>query len=139
MSLAFRQFTVYLRFAMIIVVGGGVAIVLFANRSNAVPFWFFGLRDARTPLNVIWLMLGTAVGTMIAWWALSFAWGLIRDWRQLDRMRAVSELEASQRSREAELECRERRVSEAERAATRAAEAAKEEPRAEEDSEEPMA
>jgi len=139
MSLALRQFTVYLRFALILVVGGGVAIVLFANRSNSVPFWFFGLRNADTPVNVVWLMLGAAAGTMIAWWALSFAWGLIRDWRRLDRMRAVSELEASQRSREAELESRERHVNEAERAATRAAETAKEEPLAEERGKEPKA
>jgi len=135
MSLAFRHFTVYLRVLLILVVGGGVAILLFANRSNSVPFWFFRLRDAKEPLNVVWLMSGTAVGTLLAWWALSFAWGLVRDWKELQRLKAAKEAEQVQRSRTVELEQRERRVSEAERDLGSAKGTASDEPVPDEDDE----
>ncbi len=66
MSLAFRQLKVYLRIALIVLIGIGVALVLFKNRAHTVGFWFFWLREENQPVNVVWLMLCTAVGTLLA-------------------------------------------------------------------------
>ena len=112
MSLAFRQFKVYLRIALIVLIGIGVALVLFNNRAYSVRFWFFGLREHTEPINVVWLMLCTALGTLLTWWVLSIAWGLIRDWRELKRLKANAELVKAQTKHEAELTVREKRLQE---------------------------
>lgn len=110
MSLAFRQLKVYLRIALIVLIGIGVALVLFKNRAYEVGFWFFWLRDETQPVNVVWLLLCTAVGTLLTWWVLSIAWGLIRDWRELKRLKANAELVKAQAKHEAELTEREKRL-----------------------------
>lgn len=113
MSLAFRQLKVYLRIALVVLIGIGVALVLFKNRAYSAGFWFFWLRDDETqPVNVVWLMLCTAIGTLLTWWVLSIAWGLIRDWRELKRLRANADLAKAQAVREAELTEREKRLQE---------------------------
>jgi len=112
MSLAFRQFKVYLRVALIVLIGSGVALILFRNRGYSVRFWFFWLRDETQPVNVVWLMLCTAGGTLLSWWVVSVAWGLIRDWRELKRLRADADMARAQAQREAELTQRERRLQE---------------------------
>lgn len=112
MSLAFRQLKVYLRIALVVLIGVGVALVLFKNRAYEVRFWFFGLGDATEPVNVVWLMLCTAIGTLLTWWGLSIGWGLIRDRRELKRLRANADLVSAQAKREAELTEREKRLQE---------------------------
>jgi len=110
MSLAFRQLKVYLRVTLIVLIGIGVALILFKNRTYSVGFWFFWLRDATQPVNVVWLMLCTAIGTLLSWWVLSIAWGLIRDWRELKRLRASEDLVKAAAIREAEVTEREKRL-----------------------------
>jgi hypothetical protein len=110
MSLAWKQIKVYLRTSLIFVVGAGVVLLLVMNRSYSVRFWFFWLRDAQQEVNVVWLMLCTAAVTLVSWWALSFAWSLVRDWRELKRLQQAREFERSQIAREASLRERERRV-----------------------------
>ena len=92
MTLALKRLKVYVRSTLIVVVAVAIALVLFKNRDNEVSFWFFGIADESRPLNVIWLMLCTAVGTLVSWWVFSFAWGLFRDMREVKRQQAVEEL-----------------------------------------------
>lgn len=112
MNLAFKRLRVYLRLVFVVALGVGVGLVLFMNRTNEVRFWFFGLRTEAEPVNVIWLMIGTVVSTLVCWWTLSLAWGLFRDWRELQRLRAIDERDKAYRAREKELDARERRLEE---------------------------
>ena len=112
MNLAIRRFKVYLRLAIVTLVLGAVGIVLFMNRSNAVSVWFFGLTNANQPVNVVWLMLSTAAGTITAWRLFAFSHGLWRDLRELKRETALQAVAEQQRQRAVELELRERRLAE---------------------------
>ena len=78
MTLAFRRIKVYLRIGLILIVAFVLGLVVWKNRSHEVEFWFFGIPDGGRPINVLWLMLCTAAGTLISWWLLSFGRGLRR-------------------------------------------------------------
>jgi len=112
MSLAMKRLTVYLRALVVLLVLGAVGLVLFKNRSYSVQLWFFNLTDASKPVNVVWVMVWTAGFTRAAWWVISFARGMVRDYRELKRQRALAEAERSHQQRAAELDERERRIAE---------------------------
>ena len=112
MSLAIKRLKVYLRTSIVVVVVGAIGLVLFKNRANYVEVWFFGLTDESKKVNVVWLMLSTALGSLTAWRVVWFARGLWRDFREVARQKAVEEATKLQESRAAELEERERRIEE---------------------------
>lgn len=112
MSLAFKRFKLYLRVLAISIVLVAVLAVLFMNRSHSVQVWFFGLTSEQ-PVNVVWLMLSTALGTITAWRVFAFSHGLWRDLREWQRDVALATVEQQQRQRTAELEERERKLKEA--------------------------
>lgn len=111
MSLAFKRFKLYLRVAAISIVAVAVLAVLFMNRSNEVRVWFFGL-TSEAPVNVVWLMLSTALGTLTARRVFAFSRGLWRDLKEWKREVAAAALEQEQRFRAADLELRERKLKE---------------------------
>lgn len=110
MSLAIKRFKVYVRVTLIVVVAVAIGLVLFKNRDNKVSFWFFGVTEDGTQINVVWLMLCTAVGTLLSWWVFSFGWGLWRDLREVKRQQAVDRATKELAKREAELDERDRRI-----------------------------
>ena len=110
MSLAFKQMKVYVRGLLLIVVAVAVGLVLVNNRANKVSFWFFGLTDETKPIHVIWLVLCTALCTIVVWWIASLGWGVLRDLREVRRLKAVRLTETMQKRRAAELDERERRI-----------------------------
>jgi len=112
MTLAIKRLTVYLRTIAVALVVVAVGLVLFKNRANSVKVWFFGLTDETKKVNVVWLMLATALGTLTAWRIVWFARGLWRDVREVARLKAVEESDRQQKKRAAELEDRERRIEE---------------------------
>ena len=112
MSLAFKRVKVYLRTIAVALVVGAVGLVLFKNRTNYVEVWFFGLTDESKKVNVVWLMLSTALGTLTAWRIVWFARGLWRDMREVAKQKAIEEATKLQERRAAELEERERRIEE---------------------------
>src|SRR3972149_4683102 len=67
MTLAIKQVKVYRRTIAVVLVVGAVGLVLFKNRTNYVEVWFFGLTDESKKVNVVWLMLSTALCTLTAW------------------------------------------------------------------------
>lgn len=111
MSLAFKRFKLYLRVLAISIVLVAVLAVLFMNRSHSVQVWFFGL-TSQQPVNVVWLLLSTALGTMTAWRVFAFSRGLWRDLREWQRDVAITTVAEQQRQRTAELEERERKLKE---------------------------
>ncbi len=112
MNLAFRSLKVYLRLVLVATLLVGVGLVFYMNRSNEVRFWFFWIRDETQPVNVIWLMIGTAASALVGWWTLALGWRVFRDWRELKRLREIDERDKFYKGREAELEARERRLEE---------------------------
>lgn len=110
MKLAFKRATLYLRICVLVVVGGAIALTLFQNRRNDVSVWFFGLTDTEQKINVVWLMLCTSVGTLIAWWAASLVWGLLRDAKELRNVDAAKHAAESVHEREKSLDDRERQL-----------------------------
>ena len=112
MSVAFKQLRVYVRSVFILTVTVAVGLVLFKNRNHEVSFWFLWLTDDAKPINVVWLILCTGVGTLVTWWAFSLGWGLWRDAREVKRLRAVDEAASKLDKRTTELDERERRIDE---------------------------
>ena len=112
MSVAFKQIRVYLRVGVVLMVALAVGLVLFQNRNHRVVFWFFWLTDTEKPINVIYLMVFTAVGALASWWALLLARGIWRDWRELARTRDTDRASNWLKQREANLDERERRLDE---------------------------
>ncbi|MGD2111275.1 MAG: hypothetical protein PVI86_18000 [Phycisphaerae bacterium] len=110
MSVAFKQFRVYVRGAIVVAVALAIVLVLVKNRNHAVRFWFFGLTDDTQPLNVVWLLLCTAAATLITWWVTALGWRLVRDVRELKRERAVKEAAATLDKRTAALNEQEKRI-----------------------------
>ncbi len=111
MSVAFKQLGVYVRGVFILVVAVAISLVLFKNRGNEVSFWFFGL-TGDTEINVVWLILCTAAGTLVTWWALSLGRGLWRDMRDVKQVQAIDKAANKLDKRTTELEARERRIDE---------------------------
>src|SRR3990172_13405009 len=112
MTLAIQRVKVYLRTIAVALVVGAVGLVLFKNRTNYVEVWFFGLTDEAKKVNVVWLMLSTALGTLTAWRVVWFTRGLWRDMREVARLKAIEEADRQHKQRAAELEERERRIEE---------------------------
>jgi hypothetical protein len=112
MSVALKRFAVYVRVVLVVVVLAGVALVLAKNRGNSVAVWFFWLTDAAEPVNVVWLMLWTAAGTLVTWWAVALGWRLWRDVREMKRLRALNGVNRQLAERAKELNQRERRIDE---------------------------
>ena len=110
MSVAIKQIRVYVRGALVVLVALAIMLVLFKNRSHAVQFWFFGLTDGTKPINVVWLLLCTAVATLITWWIILLAWRLVREVRAIQRERAIAHVSTAIERRAAELDERERRI-----------------------------
>jgi len=112
MSVAFQRLRVYVRAILIICVVVVVGLVLFKNRNHEVSFWFLWLTDDTRKINVIWLMLCTAAGTLLLRWALSRARGLWRELREVKRLTTLEKVTAGLDKRAVELNERERRIDE---------------------------
>ena len=112
MSVAFKQLRVYVRGAVILVAALAIVLVLVKNSGHTVQFWLFGLTDDTKPVNVVWLLLCTAVATLAARWVFSLGWGLLRDVREVKRRRAVEQVTGKLQQRTTELDDQERRIDE---------------------------
>ncbi len=115
MRLAIKTFTVYLRVLVVLLVVGAIGLILFKNRSYTVNVWLFGLTDPSKSVNVVWVMLATAVCTLTVWWIVSLGRGLVHDLREVRRERELALAQQTQQLtqvRVAELDARQRRVEE---------------------------
>ena len=112
MQLAIKTFTVYLRVVVVLLVVGAIGLILFNNRSHTVSVWLFGLTDPSKPVNVIWVILATAVCTMVAWWLVSLGRGLVRDLREVKREREAAATQKLTEQRVADIDQRQRRIEE---------------------------
>ena len=112
MRLAIKTFTVYLRVLVVLLVVGAIGLILFNNRSYTVKVWLFGITDPDKSVNVVWVMLATAVCTLTAWWIVSLGRGLMHDLREVRRERKLALTQQVTEQRVTELDVRQRRVEE---------------------------
>lgn len=112
MSLAFKRFKVYLRTLLSALVVVVVGLVLFKNRNHEVAVWFFWLTDPDETVNVVWVMLCTALATLAVWCVVSRGVTLLREVREVRRLQLAKASDERQKARAAELDERERRLDE---------------------------
>ena len=112
MSLAFKRFKVYLRTLLSALVVVVVGLVLVMNRNHEVAVWFFWLTDPDETVNVVWVMLCTALATLVSWWVVSRGVTLLREVREVRRLQLAKASDERQKARVAELDERERRLDE---------------------------
>lgn len=112
MSLAFKRFKVYLRTLLSALVVVVVGLVLVMNRNHEVAVWFFWLTDPDETVNVVWVMLCTALATLAIWCVVSRGVTLLREVREVRRLQMAKASDERQKARAAELDERERRLDE---------------------------
>jgi len=112
MHLAIKAFTVYLRVLIVLVMAGAIGLILFKNRSYSVQVWLFGITDANVPVNVVWVILATALSTLVGWWMVSLGRGLVLDLREVRREREAALSKKLTEDRVADLDTRQRKIEE---------------------------
>lgn len=110
MTLAFKQVKVYTKLGLFLVVAVAIGAVLIKNRHHSVQVWFFGLVDPAKEVNVVWLMVWTAIGAVVSWWVLRTTLGLVKDMRELRREEELRERAKTQEELAARLRDQERRI-----------------------------
>jgi hypothetical protein len=104
MSLAIRKIKVYSKLTLIVLVACAGALVLWKNRDKEVGVWFFWLTDPQRTVNVVWLMLLSGVGTLVAYWVLRTVFGVWREMKSVARDAVLADMvkEHAERSKPAE-------------------------------------
>ncbi|GMU34619.1 MAG: hypothetical protein AMXMBFR20_24910 [Planctomycetia bacterium] len=89
--------------------GVAAILVVFMNRNYETRFWP-GATDRDLP--VLWLMLGSGVSSVIAFWLITRIRRVMKDVAELAREKRKAEETAAQARRAAELEKQEKRIDE---------------------------
>jgi hypothetical protein len=97
---------------LVLIVAVAIGAVLIKNRNHSVQVWFFGLVDPARTVNVVWLMVWTAVGAVVSWWVLRTTVSLVRDMRELRREEELRDRGKAQEELAAKLRDQERRIDE---------------------------
>lgn len=109
MQSKFKQLIVYTKVTGMCLAGIAVVLVVFMNRNYETRFWP-GATDRDLP--VLWLMLGSGVSSVIAYWLLTRIRRVMKDVAELAKEKKRSEETAAQARRAAELEQQEKRIDE---------------------------
>jgi uncharacterized membrane protein (DUF106 family) len=88
-----RQFKVYVKLILLVALALVLGLVVFNNRHNTVDVWFF---KAYESVNVCWLMLITAIGSIATWWILRATVGVWREMRELAKEAHLEKKRAEQ-------------------------------------------
>ncbi len=94
MSLVLRRFKVYAKLVLLVALAVVIGLVIFFNRSHTVDVWFFA---SYQDINVVWLLICTAAGSILAWWIVTRSVNLWRDARELSREAERKKSEQQQR------------------------------------------
>ena len=109
MKLALRRIKVYGKLVVVGAIAVVALLIIFMNRSRTADVWFF---HAYSDVNVLWLILITAVASIVGWWGLRRIAGLVRDVREFRKTRQADALASEQRRLAKELAEREKRIDE---------------------------
>ncbi len=109
MGLALRQFKVYLKLGSIVVGAVLILLIVLMNRRNTADIWVFKTYE---DVNVLLLILVTAVASVISWWAVRKIFRIIRELREVQRLKQSQVQLDEQRRLAQELADREKRIDE---------------------------
>ena len=109
MALALRRIKVYCKLALIGAVLIVVLLTVLFNRNNNADVWFFRNYER---INVLYLILVTAIATIVLFWITTRIRGVLREVRQLRKDRQAAEQLAEHRKLAEELADREKRIDE---------------------------
>lgn len=109
MSLTLKKIKAYSRVGLVAAVALVIGLVIFYNRNHEVTFWFFRTYQ---DVNVLWLLVCTAAGTVVSYWVFLTVFSLWKDLRELGQESAWRAREQRQRKIADELAEQERRIDE---------------------------
>jgi hypothetical protein len=109
MTLALKRIKVYLKLVAILAVVAAILLIVLMNQDNKANIWFFGQYDG---VNVLWLILITAVSSIASWWIVLKIFGTLRELRGLKRAREDRQRIDEQQRLARELAEREKRIDE---------------------------
>jgi len=107
MALALKRVKVYLKLIAIVAVVAMVLLVVLKNLDHKADVWFFWINEQ---VNVLWLILVTAVSSVIGWWAVRKIFGVLRELREVRRLNEAESKLEEQRRLAQELAEREKRL-----------------------------
>jgi len=109
MGLALRRIKVYCKLALMVAVAVLIFLVVVCNRQNEADVWFLTKFEK---VNVLYLILVTAVSSVVLFWAITRIRGVIREVRLVREERRNAEQAAQQKKLSEELADREKRIDE---------------------------
>lgn len=109
MALAMRQIKVYLKLGAMITVVAVVLLLVLMNRNHTVDVWFFAKYQE---VNILWLILITAVSAVICWWGARQIFRVLRELKAVRQATAFDRQMQEQRRVSQELAEREKRIDE---------------------------
>jgi hypothetical protein len=109
MALAIKRFKTYVKLIAILAAIAFILLIVVMNRDNQANVWFFHSYEG---INVLWLILVTAVSSILGWWGIRKIFRVIGDLRALQRQAESDRKLQEQRKLADELAERERRIDE---------------------------
>ena len=107
MSLAFRKLRTYARLTLMVAVAVVVVLVLFKNRNHRATVWFFHKYE---DINVVWLLVITAAGSVMAAWLTRGVFQVIKEVRRIRTEEESKRILKDQATRAQELLEQEKRI-----------------------------
>lgn len=109
MATKVRQFIVYSKVTFIGLIFIGVTLILFKNRNYKTNFWPGADGEQ---VSTLWLMLATAITSILVFWIFSKTLRVIREVQQVRAEQALQERLADQDRFKENLDAQERRIDE---------------------------
>lgn len=110
MSLALKSLKVYLKLFAILAAAVVILLTVVMNQENKATIWF--LWRSYEQVNVLWLILITAVSSVVSWWAFLKLFGILREFREVRKARRTQFQTEEQQRLARELAEREKRLDE---------------------------
>jgi len=109
MGLALRRIKVYCKLGLIGAIVIVLVLVVSLNRNNTADVWFFRTYQ---DLNVLYLMVVTGIGSIVAFWTATRIRGVLKEAREVREAQREAERTAEQKKLADELATREKRLDE---------------------------
>jgi heme/copper-type cytochrome/quinol oxidase subunit 2 len=107
MSLAFRKLRTYARLTLMVAVAIVVVLVLFKNRNHQATVWFFHKYEN---INVVWLLVVTAAGSVMAFWLTRGVFQVIKEVKKIRTEEETQRMLQDHKTRAKELSEQEKRI-----------------------------
>ncbi|GMV97562.1 MAG: hypothetical protein HRF43_01225 [Phycisphaerae bacterium] len=109
MTLALKRIKVYVKLTAIVAVIAVLLLLVLMNREYKTNVWFF---KEYAQVNVLWLLMVTAVFSIAGWWIVAKVFATIRELREVRQAQVKEQVLAEQRRLAQELADREKRIDE---------------------------